>query len=149
MQWFRVWILLLAIFVAVPARAGEASIIKVLPHYLDLKGRHTLSPSLYERDAYQAFLRKHPEQCSALRFDVQLKAPVNGPLTLRLDIRGKKTAMETIVVQQSIEPTKWFSRWSAAALTGDDFQRCGEVVAWRAQILQRDELLAEQHSFLW
>ncbi len=149
MQWLRAWIFLLAVATATPLRAGEASIIKVLPHYLDLKGRHTLSPSLYERDAYQAYLRKHRNECSALRFDVQLKAPVNGPLTLRMELRGKQTDMATIVISETIEPTKWFSRWSSVTLTGDDFKRCGEVVAWRAQILQRDELIAEQRSFLW
>ena len=37
------------------ARPGKIS--KVLPHWLDLQGRHTLSPSLLERDAYQAKLR--------------------------------------------------------------------------------------------
>lgn len=149
MQWLRAWIFLLAIFAASPLRAADASIIKVLPHYLDLKGRHTLSPSLYERDAYQAYLRKHRDECSALRFDVQLKAPVKGPLTLRVDIHGKKMDMETIIISESIEPTKFFSRWSSVTLAGEDFKRCGEVVAWRAQILQRDEIIAEQRSFLW
>ena len=54
----------------VASQAAEGKIIKVLPHLLDKKGRHTLSPSLYERDAYQAKLRTHPEDISALRFDV-------------------------------------------------------------------------------
>ena len=46
----------------------------MLPHYLDKEGRHTLSPSLYERDAYQAILRQNPEKRGGMRFDVQWKA---------------------------------------------------------------------------
>src|SRR5579862_8696818 len=69
--------------------AAPAKILKVLPQYLDLEGHHALSPSLYERDAYQAFLRHHPEQQSALRFDVNWKARhLNGErLLLRIDVR--------------------------------------------------------------
>ena len=55
------------------AVADGARVVKVLPHFLDLQGRHTLSPSLFERDAYQALLRKNPGQRSAVRFDVQCK----------------------------------------------------------------------------
>ena len=36
------------------AAAATGSVIKVLPQFLDLKGRTALSPSLYDRDAYQA-----------------------------------------------------------------------------------------------
>ena len=69
--------------VTLPAVAATGRVIKVLPHFLDLKGRHSLSPSLYDRDAYQAQLRQHPEQRSALRFDVHWKAKsVNGKLKL-------------------------------------------------------------------
>ena len=60
---------------AVSATAAEGRIVKVLPHYLDAKGRHTLAPSLYERDAYQAHLRKNPDLCKALRFDIHWKTP--------------------------------------------------------------------------
>ena len=56
--------------------AAELSgkVVKVLPHYLDLEGRHTLSPSLYERDAYQAVLRQHPERRSGIGSIEQLDA---------------------------------------------------------------------------
>ena len=46
-------------------------VIKVLPHFLDLKGRAALSPSLYDRDVYQVILRDHPERRSGIRFDMQ------------------------------------------------------------------------------
>src|SRR6266567_3807500 len=75
MRWFKLLPLMLLFSAhALGTEAASGRIIKVLPHLLDRGGRHTLSPSLYERDAYQAFLRKNPGQCSGLRFDIQWKA---------------------------------------------------------------------------
>jgi hypothetical protein len=42
---------------ALPAPAATGRLMKVLPEYLDAKGLTSLSPSLFERDAYQAILR--------------------------------------------------------------------------------------------
>ena len=68
--------------------AGPAKILKVLPQYLDEEGRHALSPSLYERDAYQYFLRKNPSKRGGLRFDVNWKAKgsKSETLVLRLNV---------------------------------------------------------------
>ena len=52
----RLFIALLpALLLAATLSAAPAAgcVIKVLPHYLDLKSRRTLSPSLYERDVCQ------------------------------------------------------------------------------------------------
>ena len=57
----RAALLLLALFTVAAGSGGSGRILKVLPHLLDGKGHHTLSPSLLERDAYQAELRLHPE----------------------------------------------------------------------------------------
>src|SRR4051794_38784995 len=75
---------------ACTSHAATGRVYKVLPHFLDLKGRHTLTPSLYDRDAYQFFLRQHPESRSGIRFDIQwkVKGPVWEPLTLRIELRG-------------------------------------------------------------
>src|SRR2546423_2524757 len=72
------------------ACAATGRVIKVLPHFVDDQGRHTLAPSLYERDAYQAFLREHPDKRSGMRFDVQWKkkGPVWEDLKLRVEGRG-------------------------------------------------------------
>src|SRR5262245_38003531 len=70
--------------------AGEtrARIYKVLAHFVDSKGRHSLSPSLYERDAYQAELRRHPERISGMRFDVNWRVRnASEPIRLRLELR--------------------------------------------------------------
>ncbi len=58
------------------AFAGDTAtgrVVKVLPFFLDLNGQKALSPSLYDRDAYQAYLRRHADQRSAIRFDVLWK----------------------------------------------------------------------------
>ena len=39
---------------AAAATAQTGRVVKVLPLYLDLKGRDAISPSLFDRDAYQA-----------------------------------------------------------------------------------------------
>jgi hypothetical protein len=132
------------------ARAASAKILKVLPHLLDEQGRHTLSPSLYERDAYQAMLRQYPEKCSGLRFDVRWKAntPNLAPLRLFVEIRGSKQPKPVVLVQ-GIERRRWYQRWTPLTLDGDSYRKLGEVVSWRVSLWDGDTLLAEQKSFLW
>jgi hypothetical protein len=128
-------------------------VIKVLPHYLDLEGHHALSPSLYERDAYQAFLRQHPEKRSGLRIDVQWKAhgPSQTPLKLRVELRGgvKDQRPAETVLEKEIRPGGWFSHWLSLPLTGEEFKNFGDLTAWRATLWDGDRLLSEQKSFLW
>src|SRR6185369_13028943 len=45
----------------VGAHAESAKVLKVLPLFLDQKGRESISPSLFDRDAYQVLLRDKPE----------------------------------------------------------------------------------------
>src|SRR5208282_4877741 len=65
-------------------------VIKTLPLYLDLNGHDAKSPSLFDRDAYQAFLRQHTNEISAIRFDVLWKASnlKDVKLKLRAELRG-------------------------------------------------------------
>ncbi len=65
-------------------------IVKVLPLFLNLKGQDAISPSLYDRDAYQVYLRAHTNEVSAIRFDVLWSTSNldNTNLTLRLELRG-------------------------------------------------------------
>jgi hypothetical protein len=130
--------------------AASASLNKVLPHFVDREGRHTLSPSLYERDAYQAELRRKPEMRSGLRFDVQWKGSRNVPLTLRVELRGNRAGAETTAdIYKPVTRRGWWSKWSALELTGEDYKSFGEMVAWRTTLWAGDQLLDEQHSFLW
>jgi len=151
MRRVAIWILLVVVAGFVfDTEAATSRIIKVLPHLLDREGRHTLSPSLYGRDAYQAFLRKNPGKCSGMRFDIQWKAKTadQSRLKLRVEIRGGSAA-NPMIVEQPVQPNHWYNRWSALALDGDSFQKAGEVIAWRATLSEGDALLAEQKSFLW
>ena len=153
----RSWFVLLSIvFFAVTSSVGAATgrVLKVLPHYLDLKGRHALSPSLYDRDAYQAQLRQHPEQRSALRFDVLWRARVisGGKLKLRAELRGiargelpREARLETEVEAKP----GGTSLWSALKLEGENYQNLGEVTAWRVTLWDGEQLVGEQKSFLW
>jgi len=135
---------------ALGAEAAPAKIIKVLPHRLDREGRHALSPSLYERDAYQAFLRKNPDKCSGLRFDIQWKAKrtAGNRLLLRVEIRGSLEA-KPVLLEQQAQPDRWYRSWSSVRLDGAAYRKLGEMIAWRATLWEGDKLVAEQKSFLW
>src|ERR1051326_4940456 len=67
-------ILALCFTMCAAASAATGGVVKVLPQFLDLKGRSAISPSLYDRDAYQAHLREHTNEISGIRFAVQWKA---------------------------------------------------------------------------
>ena len=134
------------------AAAKSAKIIKVLPHYLDREGRISLSPSLFERDAYQALLRQDRKLCSGLRFDVQWKAKLatTTQLKLRLElVTPTVSRARPLVLEQPVRPRALGSRWSRVALEGEAFRTAGEVTAWRVSLWHADQLLADQRSFLW
>src|SRR5438874_9046659 len=103
-----------AVAIQLSAQAATGRVIKVLPQFLDLEGRNSISPSLYDRDAYQVRLRLHPEQRSTMRFDVQwkTKSPVWEPLKLRLEMRGiaQSNLPKELTLDLPVEPSGWFSR---------------------------------------
>jgi len=138
---------------AIPTHAATGRVLKMLPFFLDLQGRHSLSPSLYERDAYQAYLREHPEKRSAMLFDVQwkVKGSPAGPLKVRVELRGSAQGNlpKQAVLEKPIEPRGHFSHWTGLRLEGGQYIELGEVTAWRATLWDGDQLLGEQRSFLW
>jgi len=146
-----VWVLLTLTSVT-HSVAKEASIVKVLPHLLDLRGRASLAPGLFQRDAYQGQLRKDPKQVSGMRFNIQWRAkgvPIkelvlkvwlktagrnpNDPLELTVPIRGNR---------------RW-GRWSAVPYDGKLFTDNGQVLAWKVELRRGETPLATQTSFLW
>ncbi len=140
------------------AQAASGKVIKVLPLLLDHKGRHMLSPSLYERDAYQAVLRDSPDLRSGMKFSVQWKAKgkTRGGLLLRAELRGiaQGNLPRQMVLEKIVTPGRWFTTWTELSLAGDQYAAFGEVTAWRITLWQKgpwDEelLLGEQKSFLW
>lgn len=149
------WIIFALTLLLVPAAfAGEGKVIKVLPLYLDSKGRDSLLPSLYERDAYQALLRKHADQRKALRFAVQWKANNVDWSKTRLVVESRGVEASTFVTRKAELPVHkrgFFSKWKWANLdiTGKDFKTMGELAAWRVTLWEGDRKLDEQKSFLW
>jgi hypothetical protein len=153
MRRFLVALLLLgSLSAAFASDAVSGRVVKVLPLFLDLKGRDAVSPSLYDRDAYQAYLSRHTNEISTIRFDVLWKASNarSAKLKLRVELRSVGTGGLPcqMTLEQSVTPG-FFRRWTSLALGGADYKNFGELVAWRATLWSDDRLLGEQKSFLW
>jgi hypothetical protein len=135
---------------AVDAVTGK--VVKVLPFFLDQQGRDSTSPSLFDRDAYQAYLREHTNEVSTIRFDVLWKADKSPAEKIKIivELRGvgangvpKLKTIETDVVPGT------FRKWTEVPLTGDDYKNFGAIVAWRVTLWDGGRMLGEQKSFLW
>lgn len=150
MRWMKI-LLLLGLMAACSARAESAKIVKVLTHFLDEKGRHALSPSLYERDAYQSKLRRAPELRSAIRFDVHWKPSGLSEVKVRVEARGMKEGQpQQIVLEKSAKKAGFPAEsWCRIPLDGEAYKKFGELTAWRVTLWNGDRQLAEQKSFLW
>jgi hypothetical protein len=149
-----IWIILgawLALALSAPAATGK--VIKVLPQFLDLKGRNSLTPSLYERDNYQVLLRQSTNQVSGMRFNVEwrAKSAVATPLTLRVELRGvaRGDYPKARTLEKTVKPGGWLTHWAKFELVGAEYKEFGRVTAWRATLWEGDRLLSEQKSFLW
>ncbi len=136
-----------------PPKSASARVLKVLPHFLDHQGRHTVNPSLFDRDAYQFELRQKPELRSGMRFDVLWKGIRGTPsavLRLQVEMRGSKaTAQNPVVISQRVFATSDFSQWTRMPVVGTDYESLGELLSWRVSLWKDQELVAEQTSFLW
>ena len=134
--------------------AATGSLLKVLPEFLDLKGRTSLSPGLYERDVYQATLREHSERRSGMRFYIQWKArePLWEPLLVRLELRGiaEGKLPRRLTLERSVpNPGGALSHWIDISLSGDAYKSFGSVTAWRVTLWEGQKLIGRQQSFLW
>ena len=142
-------VLLLVAGFSLPSEAASR-IVKVLPQLLDREGRHALSPSLYDRDAYQNHLRRVPADRAGVRFAIQWKGPRSTQLMLRVEMRGARGKATTkAVLEQPVQRRGWFSDWSSLKLAGAEYQDFGELVAWRATLWKGSEQVGAQNSFLW
>lgn len=146
MLWQRLTVLIALVFAHL-AQAGSPEVIKVLPQFLDLKGRSSLSPSLFDRDAYQVELRDSPAKRSGLCFNVQWKAPRPDTLTLRVEARGGHSPTP-LILEKQVEPGI-FNQWTALTLDGEEYKKFGELISWHAVLLKGTNVVAEQKSFLW
>ncbi len=139
-------------FAAATAADSAGRVIKVLPLFLDQQGREAKSPSLFDRDAYQAYLLAHTNEISAIRYDVQWKAEKNPAekFKVRVELRSVGAANQPQLKTLEVEVTPGrFSQWTELKLGGADYQKFGNVVAWRVTLWRGDQQLGEQKSFLW
>ncbi len=149
-----IWLLLAGcLAAAASAQAATGRVVKVLPQFLDAKGRNSTSPSLYERDAYQAYLRQHTNQIAGMKFHVQWKtkgAP-SGTLKLKVEMRGivRGGVPEELVLEEPVKPGRWFTHWTGILVSGEQYRKLGELSAWRVTLWDAGQLLGEQRSFLW
>ena len=149
-------LILIALFCWSPLGSQAADgmrIVKTLKHLLDAEGRHTLSPSLLDRDAYQAQLRDQPESISGLRFDVQLKlsSKIATALRLKVEIRhGSGTNIGNYSTESTLKQTgRRRLRWGQIVVSGDEYRKLGEVIAWRVSLWDGETEVSKQESFLW
>jgi hypothetical protein len=146
-------LLLLFCLAGSAAQAATGRVVKVLPHLLNLEGKHSLSPSLYERDAHQAYLRQNPQQVGGMRYDVHYKIRGGqfGSLRLKVELRGIAQGQlpRQVVLEQEVRATGWFGRWAEVPFQGQAYRDFGTVTAWRVTLWEGDQLLSEQASFLW
>jgi hypothetical protein len=153
MRTFCILLLATGLWAAAHAADGvSGKIIKVLPFFLDHEGQIAKSPSLYDRDAYQAELRENTNLVSGIRYDVQWSAKNAGNARLKIRIELRGTTSSNLPKFKTLEAEVkdgYFSTWTPLPLTGEAYHQFGAVTAWRATIWDGERLLGEQKSFLW
>jgi hypothetical protein len=153
MKTIRGWLLALSLVLALPLGAEvTGKIVKVLPHHLDNAGKHTLSPSPFDRDAYQFLLRNDPKLVSGVRFDIRWKAKQakSARLKLRLELlTTTSTKSKPLVFDLPVAAKSGLGRWTKIPVVGQDFERAGDIIAWRVTLWEGETQVAEQKSFLW
>jgi hypothetical protein len=144
--------LLVCLFTARTGFAADGKVIKALPELLNTNGVASLSPSLFERDAYQAWLRQHPADQAGLSLAVQWKAGAVdwSKVKLRAELRGVLgNTIHTTTLEMPVKKSGWFGNWTEFKIQGPDFQQFGQLVAWRVTLWEGDKQLGALQSFLW
>lgn len=136
------------------AEAPRAKVIKVFRFLVDAEDRHTHSPSLLDRDAYQAHLREHPAKVSGLRFVIQWKQRRSESLArpaIRVEVRhGNGNAIGEFSKMAPVKvPKTRRSQWHRITIFGEEYARLGKVIAWRVSLWDGETMLAQEESFLW
>jgi len=131
----------------------EGRVLKVLPFLLDQQGRNTVSPSLFDRDAYQEHLRKHPDKVSGIRYDVhwKVKRAAFETVTVRVELRGmfEDRVPRAKTIETTLDGRPSMHRWTELELTGEEYAQFGRITAWRSTLWCNGKMLDEYQSFLW
>ncbi len=122
-------------------------LVKVLPHYLDEKGRHSQGPLLLDRDLYQDELRSSPELIKAVRYDVNWYG--GGELKLRLEVRSSKANVKPLILEENVQAKRLRSHWTSIKIGPEQYTALGQPESWRVTLWRGEEMVAEQKSFLW
>jgi len=148
-----IWLLAMWLGMVWPSLPAKAEVLKVLPQYVDRQGRVALSPSLFDRDAYQAELRRNPQMRSTMRFQVLWKpiSPTEAGVRLRLELRGwsRGGSPQELVLEQAVPSQGTRRCWTSFWLTPEQYEKLGDVTAWRVTLWAGTTLVGEQKSFLW
>lgn len=153
MRQFIALLLLLGTLAGASAADATGRVLKVLPFLLDRQGQDSPSPSLFDRDAYQARLRERgTNEVTGVRVDIlwSIKHAANVKYTVRAELRGVGPDGVPHFKQftSDVQPG-WFHQWTSFQVAGPEYRDFGTLVAWRATLWEDDRQLAEQHSFLW
>ena len=135
---------------AAPAPAGK--VYKVLPLLLNREGQDALSPSLFDRDAYQFYLCQHTNEISGIRYDVLWRASDTSGNTLKVKVELQAVAPDGSPRRKTLETVvtpSHYRHWTELLLKDNDYISLGHIVAWRATLWSGDQLLGTQQSFLW
>lgn len=119
------------------ADVATGRVVKGLPLFFDLKGRAATSQSLFDRDAYQAYLRQHMNEISAVRFDVLWSASHadKADLKLRLELRGADPdSLPLAITLEQMGAPNFFRYWTSLTLGGHDLKIFGNVISWRVTL---------------
>jgi hypothetical protein len=160
LRWRVILFLPLFLLVALAGnlRADSASdpitgrVVKVLVLLMDTNSAVAPSPSLFDRDAYQAYLLAHTNDISGVRLDVCWSARHARGTNLKLRVELKGIGANGIPTQSILEQTitpRLFHHWTSLTLDGQDYKHFGVLGAWRATLWNGGQLLGEQESFLW
>ena len=135
------------------AAESDAKAIQVFRFLVDAAGRHALSPSLLDRDAYQAHLLEHPEEVGGLRFVTQRKrrSEATANPSIRVEVRhGDGNTMGEFSKSAPLKVRKTRrSQWHQITISGEEYARLGKVIAWRVSLWDGETRLAQEESFLW
>lgn len=138
---------------------------KVLFFWLDEKGQYAQHPSMFERDAYQAFLRENPEEIHGLKVATllagtrsklakgELVLKIKGPPSLtpvedtvyRLDLSDKQDRRLRRWIYWEVDPVSEDESSSAA----EDKMSPDKIVAWQLTLLLDGVAVDRVQSYLW
>ncbi|HEV2696284.1 MAG TPA: hypothetical protein VG347_25590 [Verrucomicrobiae bacterium] len=143
----------LLLFVALASYGADpGKVVKVLPFFVDKDGNIAKSPSLFDRDAYQAYLHVHTNEVNGIRYDVLWKtSKVEGEkVAVRMELRGALDGNlpKTKTLETEAAPGKT-GDWTEVKFVGDEYKSFGPIVAWRATLWSGTNQVGEQKSFLW